>query len=157
MKIQLTILFFLMFAIISFGQNLEEDSEILNQIINPLPTNEIKYIEYEKSRRLTDNGLCSCGKFICWHNPNDAPVSIRSFRGRTNVDNYSCAGRIIILKGTEAYLKSSSTNYCSVIIDNSKQIKKRYTALKERHNSRYPNNNALKTPELQSTLQEIRF
>ena len=149
MKLQIVIFFFFLAINSSSAQNTEKN---INQIIEQLPRIEIKSVksdleeyETEEARR----GSCRPHNF---------------FKARLNTigdcEEFGyCRGIKLYFSGTEASVYSSCENNYSITIPKNanKEIKKRYIALTERYRSRYPNNKTQKTPELQSTLQEIRF
>ncbi len=160
MKTQFTIFLLLIFAIPSFGQTSKNANVSPCLIINPLSPKKIKLLEFVEFISQNNVGICSCNRYMCWHESNNSPVSIRSCRGRSYYDNYTLkTGVQIVISGTEASQYSSCASAYSISIprNGNKEVKKHYTALKERYSNRYPNSNNQKTPELQTTLQEIRF
>jgi len=135
MKIQFKIFLLLIFAIPSFGQDLARNT---SQEIKQLPHFKIKPVVSDLKEYETRNERRGC----CY------PINFIEPKLRTIGDCEEFG-----------YCRSSCASAYSISFPKNadKEVKKRYTALTERHSSRYPNNKVLKTPELQSTLQEIRF
>ncbi|MGK0365387.1 MAG: hypothetical protein ACI85O_002453 [Saprospiraceae bacterium] len=163
MKNKFTTFLFLIITIPSFGQNIEKNRDT-KLLVERLPTTDIKPVKNNYHEQYWNEikykvcyDICEMGR--CQPDPN--LLYIRHY-GVVYAERYKylpLKEKVKILNGTETSAYSSCANNYSITIPKNanKEIKKRYIALTERHNSRYPNNKTQKTPELQSNLQEIRF
>lgn len=152
MKNQLMTFVILIFAIPAFGQNIERN---ISQEIAQLSRTEIKPIVSE----------------IDIYSDEGDSIEIRSCYSNQKF-LYTSAYNWLTLSGFTHSVSDSINQItigCYDIVNipknASEEVKKRYIALKERHSNRYPRytkrfditSQSSKIPELQSTLQEVRF